>query len=196
MNTHNRRTLVVLASLLAATVVALAGTLVASSVWWSSSSPGPEHSPTASSPTASTPFPSVSMAPTSSTTRPSPTGTSSASTASTASAPKDPTQIPVSEPKPVDVVTTFAGWNATSRAVEIGGYAAVVERAGTCTLRLSHGDQVVTRKQTASADATTVACGAFSVPGTALTAGEWQAVLTYTSSTSTGKATAVTVKVP
>ena len=93
-------------------------------------------------------------------------------------------------------MTTFAGWNTTTRALEIGGYATVVERAGTCTLRLSHGDQVVTRKQTASADATTVACGAFSVPGTALTAGDWQAVLTYTSSTSTGKATAVTVKVP
>ena len=193
MNTHNRRTLVVLASLLAATVVAVASTLVASSVWWSSSSPGPEHSPTASSPTASTSFPSTSMAPTPSTTRPSPTDTASASTAS---ASKEPTQVPVSEPKPVDVVTTFAGWNATSRAVEVGGYATVVERAGTCTLRLSHADQVVTRKQTASADATTVACGAFSVPGTALTAGEWQAVLTYTSSTSTGNATAVTVKVP
>lgn len=188
MPTHSRRTLVVLASLLA--VVAVVAVAVA---WWPSTSSDRKPSATANGPAGGTSSPNASSAPTSSTTRPSPTETSSASTAS---ASKEPTPVPVSEPKPVDVVTTFAGWNTTTRALEIGGYATVVERAGTCTLRLSHGDQVVTRKQTASADATTVACGAFSVPGTALTAGDWQAVLTYTSSTSTGKATAVTVKVP
>jgi len=97
--------------------------------------------------------------------------------------------------KPVHVVTTFASWNATSRAVEVGGYASVVEPAGTCTLRLKHGDQVETRQQGASADATTVACGGFSIPGSALTAGKWQVVLAYASSTSTGQAPVVTVEV-
>jgi hypothetical protein len=180
-----------LASLLAAAVIAVPGALVASSAWWSSASSDPEHSATASSPGRSTSFPSASMAPTPSTSRSSTTPTPSASTVF---ASKKPTHVPT--PKAVDVVTTFAGWNAASQAVEIGGYAAVVERAGTCTLRLFHGDQVVTRTQTASEDATTVACGAFSVLGTALTAGAWRAVLAYTSSTSSGEAAAVTVKVP
>lgn len=105
-------------------------------------------------------------------------------------------QGPASETKRVDVVTTFAGWNATSDAVEVGGYAAVVEPVGTCTLRLTRGDQVVTVKHTASADATTVACGGFSVPRTELTAGQWQAVLAYASPRSAGAAATVTVKVP
>ena len=190
MPTNSRRTLVVLASLLAVVAVVAVAVVVA---WGPLTSPDRKPSATANGPAGGTSAPNASSAPTSSTTRPSPTETPYASTAP---ATKEPIPAPVSEPKPVDVVTTFAGWNTTSRALEVGGYATVVERAGTCTLRLSHGDQVVTRKQTASADATTVACGAFSVPGTALTAGEWQAVLTYTSSTSTGKAAAVTVKVP
>jgi hypothetical protein len=104
--------------------------------------------------------------------------------------------VPASQPERVGVVTTFAGWNAMSRSVEVGGYAAVVEPVGTCTLRLIHADRVVTRKNIASADASTVACGGFSVPGSELNSGEWQAVLTYTSSTSAGQAPAVMVKVP
>lgn len=94
------------------------------------------------------------------------------------------------------MTTTFAAWNATPGAVEVGGYVAVVEPVGTCTLRLSHGTQVVTRAHTATADATTVACGGFSVPRKELTAGQWQAELAYTSSRSAGKAPAVTVTVP
>lgn len=92
--------------------------------------------------------------------------------------------------------TTFAGWNAISGAVEVGGYVTVVEVVGTCTLRLMRGDRVVIRKHTASPDATTVACGGFSVPRSELTAGAWKAVLSYTSSRSTGEAVAVTVEVP
>lgn len=94
------------------------------------------------------------------------------------------------------MTTTFAGWNAASGAVEVGGYAAVVEPVGTCTLRLIRGGQVVIRKHTAAPDATTVACGGFSVPRSELTAGTWKVVLSYTSSRSTGEAAAVTVEVP
>jgi hypothetical protein len=94
------------------------------------------------------------------------------------------------------VVTTFAGWNGLSHAVEVGGYAAVVEPVGTCTLRLSHGSKVVTRSHTASADATTVACGGFSIPRSELGAGDWSAVLAYRSSRSSGESAAVTLKVP
>jgi hypothetical protein len=80
--------------------------------------------------------------------------------------------------------------------VEVGGYALVVEPVGTCTLQLTKGDQVVTRKQPASADASTVACGGLSVPGSALTAGQWEAVLAYASPRSIGQAPAMTVRVP
>ena len=121
---------------------------------------------------------------------------STVSAPSQAPASKGPSQVPASKPKRVDVVTTFAGWNATSGAVEVGGYATVVEPVGTCTLRLTRGDQVVTVTHTASADATTVACGGFSVPGSELTTGQWQAVLAYASSRSTGEAATVMVKVP
>jgi hypothetical protein len=104
--------------------------------------------------------------------------------------------VPVAKPARVDVVTTFAGWNGLSHAVEVGGYAAVVEPVGTCTLRLSHADKVVTRKHTASTDATTVACGGFSIPRSELSAGDWTAVLSYRSPMSAGEAAAVSVKVP
>jgi hypothetical protein len=96
----------------------------------------------------------------------------------------------------VDVVTTFAGWNGLSHAVEVGGYAAVVEPVGTCTLRLSNGAKVVTRTHNASADATTVACGGFSIPRSEISAGNWKAVLGYRSPTSAGEAASVMLKVP
>jgi hypothetical protein len=141
---------------------------------------------TTTSPEAVTTFaPGASTAPTPSAPKPTPSKQSTAARTTAAT-----------QARQVHVVTTFAGWNATSSAVEVGGYAIVVEPVGTCTLQLTKGDQVVTRKQPASADATTVACGGFSVPGSALTAGQWEAVLAYASPRSTGQAPAMTVKVP
>ena len=181
MRTPIRRTPVVLASVLVAGV----GVAVVASC----SSPDPSAS--ASSPAASTSSPatSTSSAPTTSVSPP-PATTSSPPSATA------PTSTAAPRARQVHVVTTFAGWNATSGAVEVGGYAIVVEPVGTCTLQLTKGDQVVTRKEPASADATTVACGGFSVPGSALTAGQWKAVLAYASPRSTGQAPAMTVKVP
>jgi hypothetical protein len=186
MTTRSRGTLIVSASLLIAVVAAF--------VAWSWSSPSPQAPASARASTGSTSTPSASTAPTRSADTPAST-VPSAAPAAPATA-KGPSNVPASEPARVDVVTTFAGWNTTSRAVEVGGYAAVVEPVGTCTLRLIQADKVVTRKNIASADATTVACGGFSVPGSELNAGQWQAVLAYTSSTSAGQAAAVTVKVP
>jgi hypothetical protein len=160
----------------------------------SCSSADPKAAAAASSPAGGTFTPSASTGPNTSVSTPS--ATEPPSPSSTAPVPKGPSPTLAPKLRRVHVVTTFAGWNATSGAVEVGGYANVVEPVGTCTLRLTHGDQVVTRKHTASADATTVACGGLSVPGSALTAGAWQAVLAYSSSKSTGEAAAVTVKVP
>jgi hypothetical protein len=181
---RHRRTGFVLTPLLMTVVVMVVAacssqdaklTTTASSQAVSTSAPSPSTAP----------VPSPSTAPTPSTLTPTPTVQSTA--ARTTAAPQT---------RQVRVATTFAGWNATTRAVEVGGYAIVVEPVGTCTLRLVHGDQVVTRQQTASADATTTACGGFSVPGSVLTAGAWQAELSYSSSKSMGKATTVIVKVP
>ena len=185
MITRSAWTLIVVASLI---VVAAA---VTAALW---SSPDPKPSAPAISPSQSTSIPSASMATTPDAGTPSSTEPAAAS--STTPAPKGPSQAPAPKLKRVDVVTTFAGWNATSGAVEVGGYAAVVEPVGVCTLRLTRGDQVVTRKQTARADATTVACGGFSVQRSELTAGEWQAVLAYASPRSAGAAATVMVKVP
>jgi len=164
---------------------------VAAVVVVSCSSPDPKASATASpteitSSQSETPTPDPSA---------SPPVTPSAS-APSATSPASAGPSPVPKPRRVNVTTTFAGWNATSGAVEVGGYATVVEPAGTCTLRLTHGNQVVTLKHAATADATTVACGGFSVPRKELAAGPWQAVLAYASSRSAGAATAVTVQVP
>lgn len=186
MTTRSRRTLIVLAALLITGIAAFVG--------WPRSSPDLPASASARSSAGSISSPSASTAPSPSASTPSSTEPSAVS--STTPAPKGPGTVPAAKPAGVNVVTTFAGWNAMSRAVEVGGYAAVVEPVGTCTLRLIHGDKVVTRKHAASADATTVACGGFSVPGSELTAGPWQAVLAYTSLTSAGEAAAVTVKVP
>jgi hypothetical protein len=195
MNTRTRRTLIVSGSLLVAVATAF--------VAWSSAFSNPQTSanaPSSAEKTAPTPSanaaptPGTSASPTPRASVPSPTKPSAVS--STTPAPKGPSPVPVSGPAHIGVVTTFAGWNTTASAVEVGGYANVVEPVGTCTLRLIHGDKVVTLKHTATADATTVACGGFSVPGSQLSAGDWQTVLAYSSPKSAGQAAAVTVKVP
>jgi hypothetical protein len=181
---RRRRTRFVLAPLLVTVVVMVVASCssrdaklstTASSQAVSTSAPSPSTAPAPSPSTASTPSTHT------------PTPTLQSTVARTTVAPQT---------RQVRVVTSFAGWNAATRAVEVGGYAIVVEPAGTCTLRLVHGDQVVTRQQAAILDATTIACGGFSVPGSALTAGQWQAELAYTSSKSMGKATTVMVRVP
>jgi hypothetical protein len=167
-------------------VVGVAAVVVASC-----SSPDPKASATASAAESTssqsetlTPDPNASP----------PVTPSGGAPSATSPASAGPSQVP--KPRRVNVTTTFAGWNATTATVEVGGYAAVVEPVGTCTLRLTHGTQVVTLKHAATADATTVACGGFSVPRKQLTAGQWQAVLAYASSKSAGAAAAVMVKVP
>jgi len=190
MTTRSRRTMIVSASLLVAAIAALLA--------WSGFSSHLQTSASSSAGSTSTPSASTTPTPSATTASPSastPSPTKPSAPSSTTPAPNGPSQVPVSGPARVSVVTTFAGWNPTSRAVEVGGYAAVVEPVGTCTLRLVHAGKVVTLKHTATADATTVSCGGFFVPGSLLTAGQWQAVLSYTSSKSAGEAGPVTVRV-
>jgi hypothetical protein len=191
MTARSRRTLLVSASVLVVVIAAVAAIVTFGAS--PRSSPVVQVSASAGNRAAATTTPGSSTAPAPTATVPSPApSTASSRTPATAG----PSVVPVTKLARVDVVTTFAGWNGLSHAVEVGGYAAVVEPVGTCTLRLSHGNKAVTRKHTASADATTVACGGFSIPRSELSAGDWTAVLAYRSPTSVGESAAVSLTVP
>jgi hypothetical protein len=96
----------------------------------------------------------------------------------------------------VEVVTTYAGWNDLSGAVEVGAYAAVVESGGVCTLTLTQGAGTVSVDGVATPDVSTTACGELVVGGDRLGPGTWDAVVRYTSPTSTGATAPLTVEVP
>lgn len=97
----------------------------------------------------------------------------------------------------VEVVTSYAGWDATSGDVAAAGYVTgVVEDGGTCTLTLSRSGQEVVVEAPGLADASTTACGGLEVAGTALAPGQWSAVLAYRSDAASGTAEPVRVDVP
>lgn len=97
----------------------------------------------------------------------------------------------------VSVELTAWGWNAAQGVAQVRGYAAgVVEEGGTCTLTLTKGGQRVSAETEALADASTTACGSVAVPGNRLSAGAWQAVLSYDSPTSSGSSAPVQIEVP
>lgn len=151
-----------------------------------SSSRSPGATPSSSPPTSASPSPT-------------PTGTGSAPSpvpqpSGSAPAPGGDGGAP---PAPVDVVVTFAGWNATSGDVEVGGYAnGVVEVDGMCTVRLTSGQTVVEATSAAFPDAASTSCGAVAVPGSQVTSGTWVALLSYASSTSAGTSVANEVTIP
>ncbi len=97
----------------------------------------------------------------------------------------------------VSVTVTYAGWEPSTREVEVGGYVAgISEDGGTCTLTLTKDGRSVTGTKQASADAATTACGAVAVPGGQVSAGTWQAVLTYRSAAHSGTSEPWDVEVP
>jgi hypothetical protein len=96
-----------------------------------------------------------------------------------------------------DVFVTYSEWNAQSGAVEVGGYLGnVSESDGTCNLTLTRGATSVETSGSATADASSTACGILTVPGDQLSAGTWTAVVTYESSSSRGASAPVEVEVP
>ena len=97
----------------------------------------------------------------------------------------------------VEVVTSYAGWDATSGDVAAAGYVTgVVEDGGTCTLTLSRSGQEVVVEAPGLADASTTACGGLEVAGTALAPGQWSAVLAYRSDAASATAEPVRVDNP
>jgi hypothetical protein len=105
------------------------------------------------------------------------------------------TDAPATTSDDVDVVLTYAAFDANSRTVQANGFVAgVIENGGTCTLTLSRGNDTVRATSPAEADATTTSCGLLETT-TGLAAGTWDAVLTYSSDGARGKSDSVEVTV-
>ena len=101
------------------------------------------------------------------------------------------------ETEAVPVVLTYGAWSAAERQVVAGGYVAgVIEDDGVCTLTLTQGGSRVVAEGPAEPDASTTVCGALAVPAAELSAGTWQAVLTYASAAHNGTSSAMAVEVP
>lgn len=118
----------------------------------------------------------------------------------TEAAPPPPPETPAAPGTPltdVDVVVTFAGWNAGTQAVEIGAYVAVVEMGVTCTLTLTGpGGRTATAVSTGQPDASTTSCGALVVPRDQLTAGRWSGTVDVTSQNVSGRTTVEPMDIP
>lgn len=180
-----RRTAVIVAA-----VVAAAALLAVA--WWlflRDDSPTPEASPTV---TSSAPSPTPTSTPSMPVTpEPEPTEQPPATTA-----PEQPSTPEQPGTVTVDVVTTYAGWNALSSALEAGAYATVVEADGVCTLTATQGPTVVSAQSAAVPDASTTSCGGLALGGDQLSSGSWQVVVSYASPTSAGSAAPLTVEIP
>jgi Na+-transporting methylmalonyl-CoA/oxaloacetate decarboxylase gamma subunit len=106
------------------------------------------------------------------------------------------TDPPVRTTGEVTVVVTSADWDAAGAQVEATAFVSGVLEPGTCTLTLTSGATTVTAQSPAAPDATTTTCAPVDVPRSRLSAGTWQAVVSYRSSTSEGTSSASQVVVP
>jgi len=96
----------------------------------------------------------------------------------------------------VPVVLTYSAWIPADREAVAGGFVSgIIEDDGVCTLTLTQGGASVTVEAPAMPDATTTVCGGLAVPGDRLTAGTWQATLTYTSAAHRGTSASAPVEV-
>lgn len=157
-------------------------------------------SPTASPSASRTPTPTAAptASPTTADPVPAPPATEPPATAAPAPAdPADPGVPPVGAPASAVVVVTFAGWNGSTGAVEVGAYADVVTSGATCTLRLQGpGGRTAEATSTGSADAATTVCGLLTVPRSALVSGTWSGDVEFASPEHSGRAPVAPMEVP
>jgi hypothetical protein len=96
-----------------------------------------------------------------------------------------------------DVFLTYSEWNATTGAIEVGGYLdGVVESDGTCTLTGTKDGTSAQSTAPGISDATSTSCAGLSLPGDQLSPGTWSVMVTYESGTSRGTSAPVEVEVP
>jgi hypothetical protein len=104
---------------------------------------------------------------------------------------------PVTAGGTVDVVVSWSGWVDDQTGVEVDGFVVgVVESGGTCTLTLTRGETSLSATSAAEPDASTTLCAPLYLAGADVAAGSWDAVLSYTSASSTGVSAPAVVAVP
>lgn len=123
--------------------------------------------------------------------------TEAPSTEAPAAGPSSATTTPAPQPEPVALALTYSGWDPAARAIVAGGLVPDrVESGGVCTLTLSRDEVVLLGETEAVPDATATSCGELRIADERLSSGWWQAVLRYTSPTSTGESQVREVMVP
>jgi hypothetical protein len=191
MTRKTRRVLILLAVVAVATV-AVVGWTIAGGVAGTASPSGSTTTATASQSPAATSATASAKA------------TDAATTAPAASTTDAVPTGPVATGSPaggtagaVAVALSYADWDATGQQVEASGFVAEkVENDGTCTLTLTRGASTIAANNPGQADATTTNCGLLTVPAAQLSAGTWEATLSYQSPTSRGTSQPMTVVVP
>lgn len=97
----------------------------------------------------------------------------------------------------VTPVISFAGAGTVPGTFGVSGYVdGVVEEGGMCTATLTKGTTSMQQTRSASADASSTACGEVTFKAGAVGSGTWAATLAYSSSTSRGESAPVEVVVP
>ena len=101
--------------------------------------------------------------------------------------PPEPTPIPGSDKKNVQMTITAANQNGST--LQIRTLIGAVEDTGVCTLTLtSAGKSTVTKTVNSQALASTSTCKGFDIPVSELSAGTWHAFIEYTSTALIGSA--------
>jgi hypothetical protein len=103
---------------------------------------------------------------------------------------------PVTAGGAVDVVVTYADWDASSGVLEVSGFVSgAVEEDGTCRVTARSEGRTATAERVGIADATTTSCGTLVIPRSDVSPGTWDVVLSYESPTSSGRSTSNSVSV-
>jgi hypothetical protein len=109
----------------------------------------------------------------------------------------DTTETPETQPGPdkSKVSITITSSSADTTTYRLRALISALESSGTCTLTLTKDQQTVTKTADIQPSATTSTCKGFDIPVSELSAGQWNATLTYESDTLLGSAsTSVTIK--
>lgn len=94
-------------------------------------------------------------------------------------------------------ITDASYYPHSGDVVEIRGFVSnIYEDGGVCTATLTSGTNTVTQTSAAFKDATTTLCGTIDIPRNKfVTGGDWQATLSYSSATVSGKSASHAVSV-
>ena len=96
-----------------------------------------------------------------------------------------------------EVVVTYSGWTDATAAVEFGAYVAgVAESGGRCVLTLTSASESARAEVPAEAESASTSCPNMLIPGSELSPGSWQAVVSYESPSVSGASAPLEVVVP